>query len=155
MYYFFKDFLDRFIALIALIVLSPFFFTLFFFNLINDFGTLFIFQNRVGKNGKIFKIFKFRTKLKNKKKLLNSNPNFIKRTYLGKVLNLNLVQRLPQLINILLGEMSFIGPNPSLVSQVEIIELRFRNGSLSLKPGIISLAQICQINSTGKKNIAY
>ena len=85
-------------------------------------------QNRVGKNGKISKIFKFGTDFKTKKIFLNSNKNFNKRTIWGRILNQNFIERLPQLINVLLGEMSFIGHTPSLILQVEIIKLSFRNG---------------------------
>lgn len=99
-------------------------------------------QKRLGLNQKIFTIFKFRS-LKSNTRNIESNKikelNFIR---FGKTIRRLNIDELPQLINILVGNMSLVGPRPCLTSQKELIKLRFQNKIFTLKPGLTGLAQI-------------
>lgn len=101
-------------------------------------------QTRVGKDKKPFKIYKFRsmwTETPDVPTHLLSDPNqFI--TKVGAFLRKTSIDELPQLINILKGDMSFVGPRPSLFSQEDLIEERDRLNAHSVKPGLTGLAQV-------------
>ncbi len=108
-------------------------------------GSPLFFQKRVGKNGKLFKICKFRTMYNDTEKdvptHLLENPE--KRlTPVGKFLRKASLDELPQLFNIFLGQMSFIGPRPALWNQDDLVELRERNGANSVTPGLSGWAQV-------------
>lgn len=99
-------------------------------------------QTRLGKEKKPFKVVKLRTmrsgteELPTHKVRSQSIPKF------GRVMRKLKVDELPQLINVLAGEMSFVGPRPCLPSQIDVIEMREVNGVFALKPGITGTAQI-------------
>ena len=101
-------------------------------------------QIRVGKDKKPFKIYKFRsmwTETPDVPTHLLSDPNqFI--TKVGAFLRKTSIDELPQLINILKGDMSFVGPRPSLFSQEDLIEERDRLNAHSVRPGLTGLAQV-------------
>lgn len=101
-------------------------------------------QIRVGKDKKPFKIYKFRsmwTETPDVPTHLLSDPNlFI--TKVGAFLRKTSIDEVPQLINILKGDMSFVGPRPSLFSQKDLIEERDRLNAHSVRPGLTGLAQV-------------
>ncbi len=101
-------------------------------------------QTRVGKDKKPFKIYKFRsmwTETPDVPTHLLSDPNqFI--TKVGAFLRKTSIDEVPQLINILKGDMSFVGPRPSLFSQEDLIEERDRLNAHSVRPGLTGLAQV-------------
>lgn len=101
-------------------------------------------QTRVGKDKKPFKIYKFRsmwTETPDVPTHLLSDPNqFI--TKVGAFLRKTSIDEVPQLINILKGDMSFVGPRPSLFSQEDLIEERDRLNVHSVRPGLTGLAQV-------------
>ncbi len=113
--HFFKRFFDFFLSLIAILVLSPVLIILSFLVLINMGAPIFFKQKRVGKNEKIFTMYKFRTM--NNKKDTNGNllPDEQRVTKLGKFLRSTSLDELPELFNILKGDLSIIGPRPLLV----------------------------------------
>ena len=107
-------------------------------------GPIFYKTKRVGKNKKIFEMYKFRT-MEITTPLINSNDlkeadKYI--TKLGKNLRKYSIDEIPQIINIILGDMSLVGPRPSLESQYDLIEKRDLHGINDIKPGLTGLAQI-------------
>lgn len=113
--------------------------------IILDDGLPFLYkQNRIGKDNKNFSLYKFRS-MKNKipeipTHLLNNPKKYLIRT--GPFIRRLSLDELPQLINIIKGEMVFIGPRPALYNQADLIKLRTEKGIHKIKPGITGLAQI-------------
>ena len=137
--------IDLIIAFFGLIFLSPVFILLFILCYL-DTGSPLFFQNRVGLNLKIFKIVKFRTMQKktlSRATHLISAANF---TSLGYYLRKFKLDEIPQLINILKGEMSLVGPRPCLLNQKRLIIERKKRRVYKVKPGITGLAQVSGIN---------
>jgi O-antigen biosynthesis protein WbqP len=136
--------INRFIALIFLIVLFPIFFLVTLLILIEDGFPAFFNQKRVGINYSFFYIFKFRSMKKNTPNVathLLTNPD----QYLlkiGKFIRRTSLDELPNLINIIKGEMVFVGPRPALYNQDDLMTLRVATGVDKLKPGITGWAQI-------------
>ncbi len=136
--------LSRLFSLILLILLSPIFILVSFFILIEDGFPIFFNQKRVGFNYSFFNIYKFRSMKKNTPNVathLLTNPE----QYLlkiGKVIRKTSLDELPNLINIIKGEMVFVGPRPALYNQDDLMALRVSVGVDKLKPGITGWAQI-------------
>lgn len=148
-----KSWIDHIMAALMLLLLSPFFIAIAVMIKISSDGPVFFKQTRVGLNGRRFQIMKFRTMVQNaeemKKEIMGANemdgPVFkIKEdprvTSVGKFLRKTGLDELPQLINIIKGEMSFIGPRPPIISEVEQYE-RWQLRRLSMKPGITCIWQ--------------
>ena len=116
MYLAVKRVLDIFFSLLAVIILLPIMLIVALIVFLGDFDTPFFFQDRLGRNGKMFKIMKFRTmKLsKNPNEDLYIQKDDVRITKVGGFLRNTSLDELPQLINILKGDMSFIGPRPPL-----------------------------------------
>ncbi len=167
-----KYFLDRIFAIIFLILLSPIFFIISIVILLLNGKPVFFVQERVGLNGRTFKMFKFRTMEKDaeNKKILLKQKNQMKGpvfkimndpriTPFGKFLRKYSLDELPQIINILKGEMSFVGPRPPLVNEVKEYDFWHRR-RLSFKPGLTCLWQISGRNEIDfeewmKKDLEY
>ena len=136
--------LSRFIALILLILFSPIFFLVSFAILIEDGFPVFFTQKRVGIYYSFFNIYKFRSMKKNTPNVathLLENPD----EYLlkiGKFIRKTSLDELPNLINIIKGEMVFVGPRPALYNQDDLMALRVATGVSKLKPGMTGWAQI-------------
>ncbi len=107
-------------------------------------GSIFFISQRIGQNKKTFFMFKFRTMQSSTPEVDTNNleePNkYI--TRFGKVLRKYSIDELPQLLNVILGEMSLVGPRPALLNQINLIKERDTLNLNSLKPGITGLAQI-------------
>ena len=102
-------------------------------------------QKRVGKDGKLFTILKFRTMSFDAPNnvptsMMNESVKWV--TRVGRALRKSSLDELPQLFNIWIGQMSFIGPRPSLYNEYELIEARKKVGADRLRPGLSGLAQI-------------
>lgn len=110
----FKRIIEFLISMIAIIVLSPFFLVLMTINAIKMRGNPFFTQERPGKNEKIFKLIKFRTMTNEKDKDGNFLSDEVRLTPYGKLLRSTSLDELPELFNILLGQMAIIGPRPLL-----------------------------------------
>jgi O-antigen biosynthesis protein WbqP len=136
--------LSRLFALFLLILLSPIFIFVSFAILIEDGFPIFFTQKRVGINYTFFNIHKFRSMKKNTPNVathLLENPD----QYLlkiGKFIRKTSLDELPNLINIVKGEMLFVGPRPALYNQDDLMEYRVATGVSKLKPGITGWAQI-------------
>jgi len=107
-------------------------------------GPVFFTSNRIGKNKKIFKMYKFRTMHVNAP-VINSNEfNEADRyiTKFGKYLRKYSLDEFPQIINIIQGDMSLVGPRPALDNQYKLIEKREVFGIFKIKPGLTGLAQV-------------
>ena len=112
---------------------------------INSSGGAIFRQRRVGKNGKSFVCYKFRTMYKDAPENMPQSKFYDKDRYItpvGRFLRLTSLDELPQLFNVLKGDMSLVGPRPLIPSEGEIHELRRRCGVYSIRPGITGLAQI-------------
>jgi undecaprenyl phosphate N,N'-diacetylbacillosamine 1-phosphate transferase len=140
---YFKNVLDFFLALILTISLAPLFLLCAIFIYFTDLGAVFFLQERLGQKGQSFVVYKFRSMIVNADKFLDSQgkPTRDRITWIGKFLRKTSIDELPQLINILKGEMSFIGPRPMLVAQRHYLKGE-RIKRLDSKPGISGLAQI-------------
>jgi len=142
----FKPVIDWLIALMALIILIPVFLVVSIIIKVDSCGPVFFRQDRLGKNGRIFKIYKFRsmrTEISSKvtETLAESDPRI---TYVGKIIRKTSIDELPQIINILKGEMSFIGPRPPLTYYPKKYEeyTEFEKKRFEVKPGISGLAAV-------------
>ena len=140
-----KRVIDFILALIGLIVLSPVFIILAIAILIDDFGPIFFAQKRVGIHKKFFKIYKFRsmkmcTPHDAPTHLLKNPEQYI--TRVGGFLRKYSLDELPQIWNILKGDMSIIGPRPALWNQDDLIAERDKYGANDVKPGLSDWAQI-------------
>lgn len=143
--HFLKRVIDFILSLIGLIVLSPVFIILCIWIRLDSKGPIFFRQKRVGKNKKHFNILKFRTMYidtpKDMPTHMLSNPDqYI--TKAGKFLRKTSLDELPQIINILKGEMAIIGPRPALWNQDDLIAQRDKYGANDIKPGLTGWAQI-------------
>lgn len=143
--HFLKRVIDFILSLIGLIVLSPVFIILCIWIKLDSKGPIFFRQKRVGKHKKHFNILKFRTMYidtpKDMPTHMLSNPDqYITRA--GKFLRKTSLDELPQIINILKGEMAIIGPRPALWNQDDLIAERDKYGANDIKPGLTGWAQI-------------
>jgi len=139
-----KEIFDRVVSFIALIVLLPIFLIVAVLIKIDSKGPIFFLQERVGKDGRIFKIFKFRTMTLGADKItkttiFNQSCPYI--TRVGRFLRRSGIDELPQLINVFRGEMSLVGPRPTLPYQVAKYN-DYQRKRLIVKPGITSWALI-------------
>jgi len=138
---FVKRLIDLLLAIIALIIALPvLFFVIILLALVNQGNPVFI-QSRPGRNGKIFKLIKFRTM--NDKR--DSNGNLLhdseRLTSLGNFIRKISLDELPQLINVLKGDMSLIGPRPLLIDYLSLYN-DFQKRRHEVKPGITGWAQV-------------
>ena len=136
--------LNRLFALMILIILSPIFLIVAFSILLEDGSPIFFKQKRVGVNYTFFNIYKFRSMKKNTPNvathLLENPESYLLR--IGGVLRKLSLDELPNLINIIKGEMAFVGPRPALYNQDDLMALRVTIGVDKLKPGITGWAQV-------------
>lgn len=143
--YFLKRVLDFILSLIGLIVLSPVFIILCIWIKLDSKGPVFFKQKRVGINKTYFNILKFRTMYTDTPKdmpthMLSNPEQYI--TKAGKFLRKTSLDELPQIINILKGEMAIIGPRPALWNQDDLIAERDKYKANDVKPGLTGWAQI-------------
>lgn len=150
-----KSILDFSIAFVGFLILLPVVLTITLVLAIINNGKPFFFQTRPGKNEKLFNIVKFKTM--NDKKDENGQllPDENRITFLGKILRKTSLDELPQLINVLKGDMSLIGPRPLLVEYLSLYSNEQRKRQ-NVKPGITGWAQINGRNLiTWKKKLEY
>jgi O-antigen biosynthesis protein WbqP len=135
---------NRLFALILLLILSPVFLAVALAIFIDDRSPIFFKQKRVGVNYTFFYIYKFRSMKKNTPNVathLLTNPEQYLLKF-GSILRKLSLDELPNLFNIVKGEMVFVGPRPALYNQDDLMALRIAAGVEKLKPGITGWAQI-------------
>lgn len=136
----FKRVLDFSLSLCAIIVLSPILFVLILLGFVFMKGNPFFTQERPGKNEKIFKLIKFRTMDNRKDKKGNLLPDEVRLNKYGRFLRASSLDELPELINILKGDMAIIGPRPLLVRYLPRYNKRQRHRH-DVRPGLTGYAQ--------------
>lgn len=136
--------LQRLVALISLIILSPVFLIIALLIKLESKGPVFFKQERIGKDNINFMIYKFRSMRTDTPDvpthLLDDPEIFI--TKVGKFLRKTSLDELPQFINIIKGEMLFVGPRPALYNQYDLRDLRTEKGVQTLLPGVTGWAQV-------------
>lgn len=139
-------------ALVALFLLSPIFMAtmiLLFFTNKNGFKGIFFTQDRPGKNEKIFKAIKFKTMTDERDENGKLLPDAVRLTKVGKIIRSTSIDELPQLINILQGDMAFIGPRPLLVKYLPLYSPE-QHRRHEVTPGMSGWAQV-----NGRNNISW
>ena len=138
---FIKRFFDFFISLLIILFLVPLFIVLYILVKLDSKGDFFFFQERLGKNGQIFKVFKIRTMTDKvrvaDREILKGDSEV---TRMGNVLRRLKIDELPQIINIFKGDMSFVGPRPCLPNQITEFNEDGKTRIL-VTPGLTGLAQ--------------
>jgi len=140
-----KRVLDVFISATALIVLLPLFLLAALMIRLTTKASVLFEQERVGRNGKLFKVYKFRTMKPTAPTDVPTNSlahadSYI--TKIGRILRKTSIDELPQLMNVLRGDMSIIGPRPLIEEESEIHALRTQNGVYQIRPGVTGWAQV-------------
>jgi O-antigen biosynthesis protein WbqP len=136
--------INKILALILFLIISPIMLFISILIFIEDGFPIFFTQRRVGYNYTFFNIYKFRSMKKNTPNvathlLVNPDKYLLK---IGKFIRKTSLDELPNLINIIKGEMVFVGPRPALYNQDDLMDFRVATGVSKLKPGITGLAQI-------------
>lgn len=146
---YFKTLLDRVFALVVLLAISPIFLIVMFSLMITYRGNPFFYQKRPGRNEKIFKIIKFKSMNDAKDADGKLLPDALRLTWMGSLIRKTSLDEIPQLINVVKGDMSLVGPRPLLVEYLQYYteEEKLRH---TVRPGITGLAQI-----NGRNNLDW
>lgn len=145
--------LDVFLSFFALLILSPVIILLVLIGFF-DTGKPLFWQIRVGKDKNAFWLIKLRTMKLNTDNVASHLMDSNSITPFGHFLRRSKLDELPQLVNVLLGDMSLVGPRPNLFNQDELINERDIRGVYSVRPGITGLAQIQNIDMSTPKKLA-
>ena len=156
----YRIFLKRFLDIIFSIVIMPFFLIVLLIIgpiiFLEDKGKIFYNAARLGKNGKVFKMYKFRSMKEKSKDIRNEDGSTYngeddpRVTKIGKILRKTSIDELPQIINVLKGDMSFIGPRPDLPEHMKMYK-RKQKRKLEVRPGITGYNQAYYRNSVDWK----
>lgn len=138
---FFKRVIDFFLAFSSLILLSPVFLLVFICLAIANGGQAFFFQRRPGKNAKVFTIIKFKTMNEKKDSSGALLPDALRLTGIGKFVRKTSLDEIPQLINVVKGDMSLVGPRPLLEQYLPLYSPRQKRRH-DVRPGITGWAQV-------------
>lgn len=139
---FWKRVLDVVIALIALLVLTPVMLLVALMIRITDPGPVLFRQTRVGRNGVPYTMLKFRSMPVDTGDRPSDQVGSVELTWLGRLIRRTNIDELPQLLNIVAGDMSIVGPRPPLRAQDDLVAQRHANGAIELRPGLTGLAQV-------------
>ena len=137
----FKRFIDFVVSLIVLIIMFPFILVICLCLLVSNHGKPFFFQQRPGKNERIFKVIKFKTMTDEKDNTGNLLPDADRMTKIGKFVRSTSLDEFPQLLNVLKGDMSLIGPRPLLVQYLPLYS-KEQSRRHTVRPGITGWAQV-------------
>ena len=148
-----KRIFDILFSFLGILLLSPVILVLLVIGLLDTGSPLFR-QERVGVNQKPFNLLKFRSMHVNTQAVATHLVQLSAITKWGSFLRKSKLDELPQLFNVLIGDMSFVGPRPNLFNQLELIEERTKRGVYSIRPGITGLAQIHKIDMSTPQLLA-
>ena len=139
-----KKIFDLVMATVLIIVLLPVLLVVYIILRVTTDDTVIYKQDRVGQYGKVFQIYKFRTMPKNTPILVGKQRAKIRNrvSKFARFLRSTSIDELPQLVNVIKGDMSLIGPRPVVLQEVALIQLREKSGANSVKPGLTGLAQV-------------
>lgn len=146
-------FFDFMFSFFGLLILWPIGLLLYIIGLFDTGSPVFI-QERVGRYKKPFNLYKFRTMNLQTKSVASHLASKSSITKFGSFLRKTKLDELPQLVNVLLGDMSLVGPRPNLFNQEELIKEREKRGVYNYLPGITGLAQINEIDMSTPKKLA-
>ena len=135
-------FIDYSAAIFGLMFLAPIMLIIAILIKIDSKGPALFKQQRVGKNGKAFTCLKFRTMEVGTKHVPTHQSSASSITKIGNILRRTKLDELPQLINVLFGQMALVGPRPGLPTHEELTNARFKTGALDILPGITGLSQV-------------
>lgn len=138
---FFKRLIDVILSLFGFIILLPIFLISLLFLLFSNRGSVFFFQKRPGKNEKIFSIIKFKSMNDKKDKDGNLLPNAERLTKIGKFIRKSSIDEIPQLLNVIKGDMSLVGPRPLKIDYLDIYSKEQKRRHI-VKPGVTGWAQV-------------
>jgi O-antigen biosynthesis protein WbqP len=144
---------DIFFSFVGVLFSSPIILLILVIGLF-DTGSPIFKQERVGRNKVPFKLFKFRSMYVNTKSVATHLASSTSITAFGKFLRSSKLDELPQLFNVLIGDMSLVGPRPNLFNQEELMEEREKRGVYKVRPGITGLAQIQKIDMSTPEKLA-
>lgn len=136
-----KRLLDFLLSLLGLLILSPILLVVMILLAVANNGKPFFFQSRPGLYGKIFKIIKFKTMTDKRDEKGDLLPDSLRLTKIGSFVRKTSLDEIPQLINVLKGDMSLIGPRPLLVQYLKLYN-DFQNRRHEVRPGITGWAQV-------------
>jgi len=146
-------FLDVLLSFVGLLLLSPLI-TIIYITALFDTASPLFRQERIGRNEKPFTLVKFRTMRKDTVLVASHLADASSITSFGRFLRKTKLDELPQLWNVLKGEMSLVGPRPGLFNQIELKDARMRHNVFEARPGITGLAQINNIDMSTPKLLA-
>lgn len=137
-----KRLFDLLASSAALLLLCPLLLLTALFIRLEDFGPAIFRQSRVGASEQPFELFKYRSMPVNTSNVPSNALYNINITRIGKIIRRTNIDELPQLINIVRGDMSIVGPRPALPAQKKLLERRRKNGAIRMKPGLTGIAQL-------------
>ena len=143
-----KQAFDSLVAFFAFLVLSPLFILCCLFLAIANNGHIFFFQPRPGKDERIFTVIKFKTMNDRKDVMGNLLPDAVRLTTIGKIVRKTSLDEIPQLLNVIKGDMSLVGPRPLLVEYLPLYN-EAQQKRHKVKPGITGWAQVNGRNAIG------
>jgi len=152
---------DFILSLIGIIISFPLWILIGLLIFLEDRGSIFYSQSRVGKNGKVFKVRKFRSMIKDAEEHTGAvwaSENDTRITRVGRILRATAMDEFPQLLSILKGDMSFVGPRPERPELVTLFNGGISNYDLrhNVRPGLTGIAQIFgRYNSPPKHKLKY
>ena len=144
-YTFIKRVFDIAVSAVSLTLLAPFFLVVAAFIKLDSEGSVIFSQQRVGKNGNPFQVYKFRTMKVNaphETATSDLSDPYAHITRVGRFLRKTSIDELPQLFNVLRGDMSLVGPRPLIKSEADVHKLRMREGVYDVRPGVTGWAQV-------------
>lgn len=145
--------MDVIFSIVGLCLLWPILVIIYVIGLFDTGSPIFI-QERVGRNRGPFNLIKFRTMAVNTESVATHLAGKQSVTKLGKILRKTKLDELPQLLNVLKGDMSLVGPRPCLYNQKEVIDAREKYNVFLVRPGITGLAQIREVDMSKPKELA-
>ena len=132
----------RLSAFFGLMLVSPLIIVSSFFIFLEDGMPIFFVQNRIGKNEKVFKLFKIRTMLRGTPSLGTHEISQSQNLRFGSILRALKIDELPQILNFIIDDISLVGPRPGLENQKELLSFRRTHKIFRVKPGITGLSQV-------------